>query len=79
MNTEIVKIETEFIRLDAFLKLTGMAETGGQAKILIQDGQFTVNGETCTQRGRKLRNGDLVYKTRENTGYRVEISLPGGI
>ncbi len=53
-----IPIETEFIRLDAFLKLANLVESGGMAKNVIQDGQVTVNGETCTQRGRKLRPGD---------------------
>ncbi|WP_369298553.1 RNA-binding S4 domain-containing protein [uncultured Neglectibacter sp.] len=55
-----IKIETEFIRLDSLLKLTGMVDTGGQAKILIQNGEVAVNGETCTMRGKKLRPGDRV-------------------
>ena len=48
------------IRLDQFLKLRGVAGSGGQAKLLIQDGQVTVNGEVETRRGRKLRPGDVV-------------------
>ena len=55
---EQIKITTEFIRLDAALKMGGMTETGGQAKVLIQNGEVTVNGEVCTQRGKKLRPGD---------------------
>ena len=63
---EQVKIETAFIRLDAFLKLTGMVDTGGQAKFVIQNGEVTVNGETCTMRGKKLRPGDTAaYAGRE--------------
>ena len=53
-----ITITTEFIRLDAALKMSGAAETGGQAKLLIQSGKVTGNGEPCTQRGRKLRPGD---------------------
>lgn len=55
---EKIKIETEFIRLDALLKLSGMVDTGGQAKFVIQGGEVQVNGETCTMRGKKLRPGD---------------------
>lgn len=55
---ETIQIDTEFIRLDALLKLAGAVGTGGQAKLLIQDGQVLVNGETCTMRGKKLRPGD---------------------
>lgn len=52
--------QSEFIRLDQFLKLAGLAATGGQAKALIQEGQIAVNGETETRRGRKLFPGDHV-------------------
>lgn len=53
-----VLIKTEFIRLDAALKLANAVSTGGQAKFVIQDSLVKVNGETCTQRGKKLREGD---------------------
>ena len=43
-------IETEFIKLDSLLKWEGLAETGGEAKELIQAGQVQVNGQACTQR-----------------------------
>ncbi len=55
-----IKITTEFIKLDALLKFSGLAETGGEAKILVQEGQVTVNGEVCTMRGKKIRPGDRV-------------------
>ena len=58
MQTESIKIETPFIRLDALLKFAGAVETGGEAKLLIQDGEVRVNGEVCTMRGKKLRPGD---------------------
>ncbi len=48
------------ITLNDALKLSGLAGTGGQAKLLIQSGQVTVNGETETRRKRKLREGDTV-------------------
>lgn len=57
---EIIKIETEFVRLDAFLKLSGTVDTGGQAKLAIQNGEVLVNGEPCPMRGKKLRPGDRV-------------------
>lgn len=60
MKKETVAIQTEFIRLDALLKISGIAETGGQAKLLIQDGTVYVNGAVCTQRGKKLFVGDCV-------------------
>ena len=58
MGEERIKIETEFIRLDALLKFAGAVGTGGEAKLAIQNGEVTVNGETCTMRGKKLRPGD---------------------
>lgn len=57
---EIIEIREDFIRLDAFLKFSGAAETGGQAKLLVLDGQVLVNGEICTQRGKKIRPGDKI-------------------
>ena len=55
-----VPIQTEFIKLQDLLKLTGAAQTGGHAKILVQDGHVLVNGELCEMRGKKLRPGDTV-------------------
>jgi len=46
--------------LGAFLKLAGVAGTGGHAKIVIQSGDVTVNGEVETRRGRTLQVGDVV-------------------
>lgn len=51
-------IETEYIKLEAALKYASAVATGGEAKAVIQDGLVTVNGETCTMRGKKLREGD---------------------
>lgn len=60
MEKQVIFIDTEFIKLQDLLKFAGLVETGGQAKILIQDGYVTVNGEVCTMRGKKIRNGDIV-------------------
>lgn len=57
---ESVKITTEFIKLDALLKYASFVGSGGEAKMLIQDGQILVNGEVCTMRGKKIRPGDRV-------------------
>ncbi len=64
---EIIKkhITTDFIRLDAFLKLCDAVQSGGHAKIVIQDGEIKVNGEVCEQRGKKLRIGDKVEFERK--------------
>ena len=56
-----VTIQTEFIRLDALLKLANVTQTGGQAKWMIQDGAVSVNGEICTMRGKKIRAGDSIF------------------
>ena len=57
---EQIKITTEFIKLDALLKFASLVGSGGEAKMLIQDGQVLVNGEVCTMRGKKIRPGDSV-------------------
>ena len=58
MQREDVKIHTEFIKLQDLLKFAGAVETGGDAKLIIQEGRVSVNGEVCTMRGKKLRPGD---------------------
>ena len=58
MTERNIKIETEYIRLDALLKYAGLVGTGGEAKLAIQNGEVLVNGEPCTMRGKKLRPGD---------------------
>lgn len=57
---ETIKIREDFIKLDAFIKFCGIAETGGQAKLLVQDGKILVNGAPCTMRGKKIRPGDKI-------------------
>jgi ribosome-associated protein len=49
-----------YIKLDSFLKWRNLTESGGQAKLLIQNGEVRVNGKIETRRGRKLVNGDKV-------------------
>lgn len=58
METQRIKINTEYIKLDALLKYAGITETGGVAKEIIAEERIKVNGEVCTQRGKKLRSGD---------------------
>lgn len=70
---EKIVITTEYIKLDSFLKLSGAAATGGEGKLLIEDGMVAVNGEICTQRGKKLRPGDIVTVTDGST---YEVTAP---
>jgi ribosome-associated protein len=61
-----IKINTEYIRLDNLMKLSGTVQTGGEAKIKIQGGNVKVNGETCLMRGKKMRSGDsFTYEGKE--------------
>lgn len=55
-----ITITTEFIKLKDLLKLANLVGTGGEAKIVIQNGDVSVNGEVCTMRGKKIRPGDMV-------------------
>ena len=57
---EKIKISGDFIKLDSLLKFSGLCETGGHAKMEILEGNVLVNGEVCTQRGRKIHAGDRV-------------------
>ena len=57
---EKINIVTEYIKLDSLLKLAALVGTGGEAKYVISEGMVTVNGEVCTQRGKKLHPGDRV-------------------
>ena len=58
VNIQEIPITTEFIKLQDAMKLINLVESGGEAKVVIQEGDVSVNGEVCTQRGRKLRPGD---------------------
>ena len=60
MQTIDFVLRGEYITLDALLKATGLASSGGAAKVLIAGGEVRVNGEVDTRRGRKCRAGDEV-------------------
>ena len=62
MQEERIKINTEYIKLDALLKFAGAVGTGGEAKLSIQEGEVKVNGQVCTMRGRKLPGLTLVVE-----------------
>ena len=55
-----IAIDSEYIKLEKYLKLADNASTGGHAKFLIQEGVVKVNGEVETRRGKKIRPGDLI-------------------
>jgi len=65
-----MEINTEYIKLDSFLKAVNAVGSGGEAKVLIADGLVKVNGEVELRRGRKLRPGDRVEFAGEQ--YSVE-------
>ncbi len=56
----MIKIKDEYIKLGQAMKLAGMVSSGIEAKIVIKDGEVTVNGDVELQRGKKLYNGDVV-------------------
>lgn len=60
MNFIKISIKEDFIRLDSAMKLANLVSTGGHAKIVIQNGEVSVNNEICTMRGKKLYKGDRV-------------------
>ena len=61
-----INIGSEYIKLDQFLKLADIVMSGGEAKLLIMSEEIKVNGEIATQRGKKLRDGDIVeYVNKE--------------
>lgn len=60
MRTEEISITTEFIKLEAALKFANLVASGGEAKQIIKAGLVEVDGEVCTERGRKLRPGAKV-------------------
>lgn len=59
-GTEAIAITTPFIKLESFLKLANVVESGGMAKTFIQNGEVMVNGALCQMRGKKLYPGDTV-------------------
>ena len=73
IQTEQVKIITEFIKLQQLLKFSGAAEIGSEAKVMITEGIVSVNGEVCTMRGKKLRPGDVAEINAEDITLRLEV------
>lgn len=57
---ETITITMEYIKLQDLLKFAAAVQTGGEAKLAVQEGEVSVNGEVCTMRGKKIRPGDVV-------------------
>ena len=70
-SMERITVNAEYIRLDNLMKFSGLCDTGGRAKYLIQNGEVKLNGEVCTMRGKKIRGGDRV----EYQGRTVEVAV----
>jgi len=57
---QIIEIKTDYIKMDQLIKFAGIVANGSDAKFMIADGLVRLNGDLCTQRGKKIRNGDIV-------------------
>lgn len=66
-------IATEFIKLDQLLKYVGLAYSGSEAKDMVINGIVSVNGEICTMRGKKIRQGDRVTVDFEDDIAEIEV------
>lgn len=66
------------LKLDQFLKLSQITDTGGQAKLLIQSGEVWVNGAVETRRGRKLQVGDQIQVADQVWTVTAADLTPGG-
>ena len=65
MDKKVIKVEGEYIKLQDLLKYSGLCQTGGHAKIVIQNGEVKVNDEVCTMRGKKISTGDVAEYNNE--------------
>lgn len=70
---EMININTEYIKLDSLLKFAALTASGGEAKTVIAEGMVKVNGQVCTERGKKIRNGDEV----EFADNRIKVNYEG--
>lgn len=71
ININEIEIYSEDIKLDQFLKWANIVETGGEAKLLIQEGKVKVNNEIEYRRSHKIKEGDLVTRIDTNNTYKV--------
>ena len=65
-----IGITTDYIKLDAALKFASLVASGGEAKTAVAEGLVKVNGELCTERGKKLRDGDTFFFGAESVEIR---------
>lgn len=73
MRRNIIKINGEYITLGQLLKLSGIAESGVDAKNMIYDEMVRIDGEVCTMRGKKLRAGDAVIVETDEDVYEITV------
>ena len=72
---EKIYIETEFIKLDSLLKFASITQTGGHSKFLIKSNLVSLNDIVVTERGKKIRNGDIVKVYDEENDSYVSIQV----
>jgi ribosome-associated protein len=72
-----VEVRDDGIRLGQFLKLAGLADTGADARVLLDLGEVEVNGEAESRRGRQLRPGDVVAVGEEKVRVTLLVGAPG--
>lgn len=70
MQKDEVAIKTEFITMDKLLKFSGVADTGGQAFMMVEDGIIKLNGNPVTEKRKKVFPGDVV-----NIDNQVELTV----
>ncbi len=68
-----VEITTEYIKLDQLIKYAGIAYSGAEAKDMVINGYASVNGEICTMRGKKIRQGDAVTLDFEDESIEIAV------
>ncbi|MBS7526521.1 RNA-binding S4 domain-containing protein [Fusibacter paucivorans] len=72
---QIVEIKTPFIKLDQLLKYAAIVDSGGFAKLLITEGYVTINQTPCLERGKKVRDGDVVEVIIPNDNGEIETQI----
>ena len=70
MEKQTVAITTEYIAMDKLLKFAGVADTGGQAFMMVEDGDVLLNGKLVTEKRKKVYAGDVV-----NIGGQIELTI----